>query len=351
MPALTPQFVMDLESNMQVITEQEYNRFSNNLWWQKLAKLRSISGRREVVTWLLSTAQIKDQGKGGNIAFDDLVAQYTEYEVKYAGAGLKLRRAQLEDTDGNGMELAGQWSRDIGAYMGYWPQKQLVHVLKNGQTASLYTGYDQKAYFATDHPVNPFNLSAGTYANILTGSPAGASGNTPAYPGALRIDDGVTTEVALQNLGQLFSYIASIKMPNGEDPRYLRPNAIYCCPRMFPRVVQLTSAKFLAQTAGSAGGSGDVEALIKALGFATPTMVDELAGFESDTTYYVGCEQIASSQLGAIVYLERQPFAINYYGTVDQAQLGRAQELEWQCQGRNSVAPGHPYLLFKCKGS
>ncbi len=249
------------------------------------------------------------------------------------------------------MELAAQWSGDIGAYMSYWPQKQVTYFMKNAHTASLFTGYDAKAYFATDHPVNPFNQQAGTYANILTGSPVGASGNTPAYPGTCPIDVSVTTDVALANLGKIMAYIASVKMPNGEDPRYLRPRALYCSPGLFPRAVQLTSAKFLAQTAGSSAGSGDVEALIKALGYATPTMVDELAGFESDTTFYVGCEQISTTQLGAVIYTDREPFAINYYGTVDQAVLGRSNELEWHCRGRNVVSPGHPYLLFKCKGA
>jgi hypothetical protein len=351
MPALTPTFLMDLESRMSVITEREYNRLNANLWWKQVTKIRGSTGRRDVLTWLLSTAQIKDQGKGGNIAFDDLVSTLTEIETKFSGAGLKLTKAQLEDTDGGGMDLAGQWSADIGAYMGYWPQKQVTDLLKNGHTASLYTAYDAKAFFASDHPVNPFNTVAGSYANIFTGSSAPASGNTPAYPGACPIDDGVSTETALINLGKILSYIASIRMPNGDDPRFLRPRAIFTPPRMFPRGVQLTNAKFLAQTAGSAGGSGDVEALIKALGFATPFMVDELAGFESDTTFYVACEQLSSSQLGAVIYTEREPFAINYYGVVDQAVLGRARELEWQCHGRNVVSPGHPYLLFKCKGA
>jgi hypothetical protein len=351
MPALTPSFLMDLESRMSVITEREYARLSANLWWTNITKLRGSTGRRDVFTWLLSTAQIKDQGKGGNIAFDDLVSTYTEIETKFAGAGLKLTKAQLEDTDGGGMDLAGQWSADIGAYMGYWPQKQVTYFMKNAHNASIFTGYDKKAFFASDHSVNPFNTVAGTYQNIFTGGVVAANGNTPAYPGKCPIDDSVTTDVALVNLGKIMSYIASIKMPNGEDPRYLRPRAIYCSPRMFPRVVQLTNAKFLAQSAGSAAGSGDVEALIKALGFATPYMVDEFAGFEGDTTFFVGCEQISSSQLGAVIYTEREPFAIHYYGTLDQAVLGRANELEWQCRGRNTVSPGHPYLLFKCMGT
>lgn len=351
MPALTPQFLIDLESRMQIITEREYARFGQNLWWQNVARLRPSTGRREIVTWLLSTAMIKDQGKGGNIRFDDLVSTYTEFENKFSGAGLKLTRANLEDTDGGGVDLAAQWSSDIGAYMGYWPQKQVVHALKNGHTAALYTGYDGKAFFATDHPVNPFNTAAGTFQNIFTGGAVAASGNTPAYPGTCPIDDSQDLDDALVNLGKIFSYVASIRMPNGEDPRYLRPRLILAPPRMYPRVVQLTSAKFLAQVAGAGAGSADVEAVIKALGFATPVMVDELAGFESDTTFFVACEQIASSQLGALIYSEREPYRINYYGTQDQVALNRMQELEWHCIGRNTIAPGHPYLLFKCKGS
>jgi len=330
---------------MQGITEREYERLRSNLWWQTVARLRGSTGRKDIIMWLLSTAQIRDQGLGGNIHFDDIVSQTTEIENRYSGAGLKLRRAQLEDTDGNGFELASQWSGDIGAYMAYWPQKQATDLLKNGHTASLYTAYTTKAFFATDHPLNPYNLSAGTYANLLTG---GASGT---YPGALPLDDSQDLDDALVNLGKLCAYIASIKMPNGVDPRFLRPEAILCSPRMFPRAVQLTSAKFLAQVAGSGAGSADVEAVIKALGFATPIQADELAGFESDTTYYVVCKQVASSQLGALIYSEREPYRINYYGTVDQAQLNRSQELEWHCLGRNVIAPGHPYLLIKCKGS
>lgn len=336
---------MDLESRMSVLTESEYARMRQNLWWQTITKVRPSNARREVVTWLLSTAQIKDMGKGGNIAFDDLVSTFTEYENKFAGSGLKLARAQLEDTDGGGMDLAGQWATDIGAYMAYWPQKQVSYFLKNAHTASLFTGYDSKAFFATDHPFNPLNTGLGSFQNIFTGAASGS------YPGACPIDLSVSADTALANLTKIFAYIASIKMPNGEDPRFLRPRAILCGPTLFPRAVQLTSAKFLAQVASSGAGSGDVEALIKALGYATPTVCDELSGFESDTTFFVAAEQASTSQLGAVIYSDREPFKINYFGTQDQVELSRKQELEWHCIGRNVVAPGHPFLLFKCKGS
>jgi hypothetical protein len=117
----------------------------------RITKLRGSTGRRDVIMWLLSTAQIRDQGKGGNINYSDLVSTYTEIENKFAGAGLKLSKAQLTDTDGGGMDLAGQWSGDIGAYMAYWPQKLATHLLKNAHllaAAGGYTGYDALAFFA-----------------------------------------------------------------------------------------------------------------------------------------------------------------------------------------------------------
>lgn len=341
---------MDLESRMQVITENAYDTLNANLWYKNITKMRTTGARREVIMWLLSTAMIRPQGKGGNIAFEDLIAQYTELEVEEAGDGLKLQKNQIEDTDGQGIELASQWSSDIGAYMSYWPQKQVSRFLKTADSVAKFPAYDKKAFFAKDHPVNPFNPAAGTYANLFTGAAANASGATPAYPGALPLDeDSVSLEQAFKNLTKLIAYYASIKMPNGEDPRGLRLNGILCSPRLFPRLVQLTSAKYIAVAIGNIGvGPQDVEALVKALGFATPIQCDELAGFEDDKSYFVSTTQITSNQLGGVIYSDRESFHIDYYGILDDAELGRKREFEWQCHGRNAVGAGHPYLLAKC---
>jgi phage major head subunit gpT-like protein len=350
MPALTPSFLFDFESNMQGITENEYARFSANLWWSKFMKTRPSGSRQEIIAWLLSTAKIEDLEKfGGKVPFEDLVATYTAFESKYAGAGLKLRRAQLEDLDGNGLELASKWSGDIGAYMAYWPQKQLVSLVKNGHL-STNKSYDAVAFFSASHPVNPFNDSYGTFANIFTGAASGS------YPGACPIDDSVPLDTAIINLSKIVAYVRSIKMPNGEDPRFLRPVSLVVPPRMQARAVQLTNAKFIAQAASSGGGSADVEALIASFGFVQPVVADELAGFESDTTFFVGCEEVNSTQLGAFVYVDRDAFKITYYtgsggGTGIDAILDRADELEWHSKGRNVAGYGHPYAFHKCKGS
>lgn len=346
MGAITPEILLGIEDRMSILIEEGAAMRSRNLWWGQVAKERTSTGRRDFLMWVVATAMIRDLGKSaGNLSYSDLQAIYTEIENKFAGEGFKVTKAQLTDTDGGGIDLAASWAKQIGAYAAYWPQKQVAHVLKNGHTLALYPAYDGKALFAADHPVDPTNPSGSTFANIFTGAASGS------YPGACPIDDAVTTDVALANLGKIFGYIAGILMPNGEDPRGLRPVKILCGPRMFPRVSQLTNAKILAQAAATGGGGADVEALITALGYGQPVQVDELAGFESDTTFFVVAEGVMPTELGPIVYQNREAFSVDFYGPQTDAQLGRMQEFEWQTHGRNVASAGHPFEIFKCKGS
>lgn len=345
MGQLTPDFLLDLESRMRRIQSRAYDRLLSNLVWTRFAKQSTMTGRREILTWLLDTARIDYVNElGGETEFDTLVMQTTEIESKSATGGLKLNRNQLDDHDGGGVQLAAEWSRGIGQYAAYWPQKQVFKALREGESTSAYDGSN---FFATDHPVNPFDSSAGTYANIFTGPASGS------YPGALPIDDSVTVDVALENLGKAVAYIASIPMPNGEDPRHLRVEGIAGPPRMMNRLVQLTNAQIIAQAAASGGGSANIESVVKHLGFTQPMQVDEFgAAFGGeDDSYYLLARDIGSDELGGVVYSEREPFSVIYHGTMTDAQLARANQLQWVTRGRNVVTMGHPFLIFKGKAS
>ena len=367
--AVTPTFLFDFERNMQAIQENEYLRLTQDLWWTRVARRRPSSSKAERINWLLSTAMIRSQGKGGNMDFDDLVQLTKEYVNRNAGAGFKVTRDQLEDLDGGGLDLAGQWSRDIGAYMAYWPQKQVIKAILNGEAAGSLA-YDSQPFFSGwdsvnhvgKHPYNPYDTSLGGYANVLTGAADSGSGYN--YPGACPIDDSVTTDVALTNLAKVIAYVRTIKMPNGEDPRKLKPSLIIAPPRMTARVQQLTNARFVAQAAANGGGSGDVMAMIQNWGLAAPIEVDEFSANFSytldledgggtvsgdDKTWYLGVEQIASSQLGALTYVDREPFSVPMFGDMAFPELSRKRALEYHCKGRNVTGYGHPFLLFKIK--
>jgi len=341
MGALTPEFLFDLESNMSVISSREYQRLLNASWWNLIARRMDSGAKKERINWLLDTAKIQRPNAkrgGGQAIFDDLVALTTEYENENANGGLKLKKEQLEDTDGNGVQLATEWSRQIGAYAAYWPQKELARAIRANPVT-----YDGVAFFATNHPVNPFLPAAGNFANLFTGVAAGG------YPGALPIDESVTLDVAVANVQKALAYIASIKMPNGEDPRQLRAVRILVPPALVARAQQITNAKFIAQAAVTGGGAADFEAVVRNWGFGQPVEAAELgAAFGgSDTSWYILTEEITTNELGAFVYVDREPFAILFHGPMSSAELARKRELQWLTEGRNVIGAGHPYLFFR----
>lgn len=347
MPALTPSFMMDLETNMRILALREYDRLTSNLWYPSLLKEGPKSeSKKERVFWLLDTARIKDTDHGGHIPFEDIVSQTTEVEMKSAAAGLKMFRDNLEDMDGNGIDAATHWSRQMGAYAAYWPQKKLAEALRANDTT-----YDGRPFFATNHPVNPFRTQAGNYANVFTGA-AGDFGLGAAYPGSLRIDQGVSVETAIDNLGKAIAYVAQMKMPNGEDPRFLTLSKLIVPPALSVRAQQITNAKYIAQVANVAGtlaGAADVEAVIRNFGLGQPIVAPELgAAFGgSDQAFYLAMEEITSSDLGAFMWIPREDFTIKFYGPQTEAQLDRMNVLEWHTQGRYGLMSGHPFCLFK----
>src|ERR1700710_537287 len=116
--AIDLSFVFDLESRMRIIQVDEYSRFaaSENNWWDMFTKGTPSGSRRELFFWILSTATIEPQGQGGNMQFDDMQIVEAEYTNKSAGKGLKVRKNQFRDLDGNGIRIAEAWIRQISSY-------------------------------------------------------------------------------------------------------------------------------------------------------------------------------------------------------------------------------------------
>lgn len=392
MPELTPLFQMEYERRMRAITEQEYVRrlLSQHTWWNKLMRPMPIDGRTERVTWILNTAMIEPIGPTGvgGITFEEMVTQTVEYPTYRHGKGIKVHRDQIEDLDGTGLNFLAEWSAQIGNEIAYYPQRLAAQLILNGaNTDASATAYDTVPFFADNtthsiggtnvhgHPYNPFRPNLGGYQNWLHGASSGS------YVGALPIDDSVSADVALINLAKLFAFVASVKMPNGVDPRFLTPAFILAPPRMAPRVHQLTDAKFLAQAASGGAGTADVAAYIQSFGMGQPVIAQELgAAFTytfqspfvtqssgqtnflsetvtgSDTTYYLVCQEMRTTTLGGLLLVQRKPFKVNYYtgdtgGTAMSAELDRTNEFEYHCQGRVSAQFGHPYTIFRVDAS
>lgn len=350
MPALTPEWLMDLESEMQIIQEDEYSALSEDLFWSDLAVVQPSTSRRELLMFFLKTSLIEDLGvKGGKVTFDDLVAKMTEVENRFAGNGLKLTRQQVEDSDGGGAQLAEEWSRQTAAEVAYWPQGKLVDLIQAGEAATSL-GYDGVPYFAKNHPNLPGDTSV-TYANLFSGAANSTPSTDPGdalYPGAFDIM-ALSDDAALAKLGELRAYVASIRMPDGKRPRRLRPLNFYAGPKVATRLVHLTKTTLIAKdtaTAG-AGGSADVAGQVQHLAFGKVVEVDEFAlegGF-----YFSSSIGARKSALGAFARTIREAFATRFFGVMDSDRLSAMEELEWHNKGRDGYAYGHPYLFGKVK--
>lgn len=352
MAQITPQFLFDLESNIRVISSREYERLVKQLWYRSVAKVMPSGAKKERVNWLLDTAKIeRPQAShgGGQAIFEDIVMQTVEYENENAVGGLELKKEQLEDLDGNGVQLAAHWARQMGALAAYWPQKQVAVAIRAND--NTYDGLPFFSPIGSAHPVNPFNVPAGEFANDFTGAASGI------YPGAIPVHatgaGSVTLDVAINNINLALAYVASIVMPNGEDPRMLKLAGILHPPNLTARMQQITQAQFIAQAAASGGGSADVAAVIRNFGLGTPIEASELGSNfgGDDNTYYLLVEEITSNELGAFVYVDREPFSMIFHGPQTDAQLARIRKFQWTTEGRNVVGNGHPYLMFRCQGS
>lgn len=378
--AFTADFLFSIERRLRINNEFGYMNMlaSSNIWYPRLLRDSPIDGKSERVIWLLSTASIEqltaaDGGEsGGSINFDELATISQEYFPAYFARGYKIGKLRYMNFLNGGVDPVGKWAQDIGTYGAYLPQRLLAIAILNGGSV---LGYDGVNFFSKLHPNHPLIPALGTYANDFTGSSAAASGLTPAYPGALPIDDSVTLDVAYTNFSKALSYITgAISQPNGAgDPRFLEPAFLIHPPRMSAQVHQLLDAQYIARAVGSAGGSSDVSKIWSKYQMAEPILAKELDGSRSytlmspatglpttvtgnDTTWYLVCREANETQLGAFLQTRRMPFSMHTYSGESGAEgidavLGRSQDLEWHYDGATAVNYGHPYAVFRFQGS
>ena len=385
---LTPSFLFEIEKRLRNIEEFEYARMltARVLWWDKIVKVSDIAGKSERVTWFLSSANIRQVTpadgsfiNSGDITFENLVTQTAEYFPALHTDGFKISKREVMALDGTGLDALKTIMSGWGALSAYYPQRlTAINILNGSATDGTANAYDGVPYFAANvtstpfptvngHPVNPYFPGYGGYANWLTG---GASGS---YPGALRIDDGVTFDLAVQNLAQINAYIAGISMPNGQDPRFLQMMHILHPARMKLRVQQLTNAKFYAAAAATGGGSQDMAEGIGKIfdvGAGWPLEAMELGAARtytfkasngttksvtgSDTTFYIVTTENMTSTLGGMLLTLFEAFKTTFYSGDSGASLGldavldRSNLLEYHHQGVMASNYGHPYGLWKC---
>lgn len=317
--------VLTFEDRLTKQVNTDYALALANAWWDKMASERPSTGRKETWEFLLSTADIHllDEGQ---MAYDELVSSFFEAENQNYGTGLKLNRNQWADDE---LGKATDWASQVGASMALAPQYQVVELIKNGESALAYDG---KAFFADDHPINPFDASKGDYSNLTSGLP---------------LVDGSGNPLPL-NLGLAKALMRSYKMPNGRN-RNLRPTAIVVPPTLEVPALTLAQSRIINATENVQGRDFRVDINGRSeSGGLEVIVINELADVSEVDWYLVA----SNGGMGILpfIYSLREAYNMNSYTGVTDFLLNQMNELEWQVRGRNTMVYGNPYQMAKFKG-
>lgn len=321
---ITPSFVQNLETGMQFAITDGMKRVANSIMWDKVMASRSSSTRTELIYFLLETARLEDQGLAGEVRRDDMASKFMTIENRRTGAGLRLRKEEIEDnimaSGAPALDYAKQWADQIGGASVYYPQQKMFELITNGESVSTdATVYDGLAFFSLVHPINPVvGASAGTYANLIASKP---------------IDFSQTLAVAQANLASVLGTIAAYTMPNGIR-RFLKPTKLLHSVEIAPRVSEMLTARF----AGSTDNIGYTSLGIE------PIACPELTG----TNWYLACEP-TPGEGGGFIFQQREAYALNTFAPESSPQLMSRKEFNYDFSGRNAIAYGHPYLFVKVK--
>jgi phage major head subunit gpT-like protein len=313
---VTPQIVRRIEDNLRYLLVSSWARREKNLWWRRVMKTRSSSTKKELLQWMLETAQIRPMGNGGRYTYDDLVEVFWEIINEDFGAALNLTSDEI--SDGEGLDRSGKWGKHIGNSGAYWPQGQATYLLKNGKKLLCYDG---QPFFSKTHPVNPYiGAASGVYPNLFTGIPFSPEG-----------------------LAQVYAQIEAIVAPDG-IPRHLQPKIVAAGPDLRYPVTQALGAGSFTDPLNAVQGAAATNIIKTSYGFEPPIIAPE---FDELGVWYLFCELIEDDELAGLIYQERAPYALNIYAPMTDPELGRLDAFEWQLKGRNAASYGHPFLTFR----
>jgi phage major head subunit gpT-like protein len=352
---ISPSFIVTLDSMIKAEITGNWQRAAPRAKEiGRIMKVRPSGTRRELITWILDTIGIYPQGQGGNRRYDDMASINYEIDNLNVGAGLQLTTNELEDNqlknnpEIGALDYAAKWSRDRGMEGALYPRSVLfggggvTGLIPAGTTALCYDG---QPFFSTSHPINPVGKSGGTFSNIITGVGLNTQ-PTGTAPLATYMDALIQN---MFNLQTAVSTIAKLSFSNGYNSRkrFLRPNLIVAPTALELVINQLIGGGGFLTSGPAADIISQTSNVFKNYSFGEPIFAPELDDL-SPTTYYIGCEELVSDPVGAFIFSEREAFKMIGYPDVHSAATNRSKMWEWDYDGRNVGAYGHPYLFFQC---
>ncbi len=299
---LTPDAVRTLRSTLRKDFEAAYG--AAPIFYNDIATTVPSSGPSNVYAWATQMPGLR-KWVGPRVVQNLASSAYTLVNETWEMT-LGVKREDFEDDN---LGIYSMNAAGLGSGAAKHPDEQMVSLLQSGH---LNECYDGQFFFDTDHPVNPKDAAAGTYANYATGT-------------ALTRATFNTVRVAMMGF-------------KGEKGRHLgvRPNLLVVPPALHMTAIEILQNEIVKDVGSATGISNPTR------GLANILVVDELAG--QDTTWYL---LATNKPIKPFVYQLRRPLYMTTKAAQDDHVVLEENMVKFYWDGRDTAGYSLPFLAYK----
>lgn len=319
---VTNQFLTSLQDKMRIAADGAFGEKSKKLTYQNFTSVMTDEAATVHLIIPISAEKIDTGVDETFVRFDRLAETAFDFDYEHQSRGLQFKRSEITDNPAYWARRANTWARDIGDYAARLPQVAAYNLIKANST----TQYDGLALFHASHRLHPKDASVGTFKNLYSGGSALPIGGT-------------NLQTAADNLANGIAAMQSVLSADGETPCELEVGTMIVPPQLFGRGRQLLGASFLNSNDGNPAAGLGINLVV----------APELAS--NPTTWYLASTTAAQGDVGAIVFWDREPFAVKYYDDMTDTEVRAMKVFSWEGYGRGKVFAGDPRKIFRFDAS
>lgn len=300
-------------ANYQTIFQQVLE--SNPVLYSKFASRIPSTTSEERYAWINDLADMREW-ESGERQIQDLEANIQALVNKEYERTFRIPRKAFED-DRYGVYATGV--RQLAEAAAQLPDKACFDAMINGKTAPSSTLFDNKAFFATDHPVNTADAGKGTQSNLFTG-----------------------TALTHANYAAKRASMMKLKAPSGR-PLNIVPDLLIVPPGLEVTALQIAKGALIASTTGGNAATGGATNVLA--GTCDVLVAPRLAA-DSDTTWYLACTKRV---VKPIIWQERLAPEFQFLNRPTDPNVFLHKEFVFGAYARGAAGYGPYWLMARCE--
>lgn len=288
---------------------------AGNAWWSMLATLLTSDTEEEVHSWLQMVPGFEEWITERNTS----AAALSGYRLKNKdfNRDVKVPRNKLADDK---LNVFGPIFEQLGMHAAKFGDRRVARLMKNGHDATNPESicFDEKPFYATNHPVDPNRPGAGTFSNYLTG-----------------------TSLTKANFEAVLTRIAEFTLEDGE-PLGLMATELSVPMALRATALEIVEAGIIQSSSTNAGVTNVNQGVVRV------RVIPELSGTTSDNkSWYVS---VADQPIKPFIFQLREAIRLGILFGLDSEHCKKKKEVVFGAEGRAAFGYSFPQLSVKCVG-